>query len=76
MSKRQYENRIKNWKIKVITRRKENEYLKSRLKELRESRENWKNKYQLEKQQHKISLSNTKKTKGHHYSLLIVNAYS
>lgn len=72
MSKRQYENRIKNWKAKAIRRRKENEYLKSRVKELKESRENWKNKYQIEKQQHEISLSNTKKAKGHHYSLLIV----
>lgn len=39
MSKRQYEDRIKNWKCKAISRRKENDYLKSRIKELLDSRD-------------------------------------
>lgn len=75
MSKRRYEDRIKNWKSKAISRRKENEYLKSRHKELIASRDNWKRKYQIEKSKHETTLANianSKKAKGHHYSLLIV----
>lgn len=72
MSKRQYEDKIKNWKSKAIARRKENDYLKSRNKELIESRDNWKQKYQSEKSRDVITLSNGKKAKGHHYSLMIV----
>ena len=72
MSKRQYENRIKNWKTKAIERRKENEYLKSRLKELTLSRDNWKRKYQTEKLSATHILLNSKKAKGHHYSLQLV----
>jgi len=72
MSKRQYEDRIKNWKTKAISRRLENEYLKSRLKELEQSRDNWKKKYQKEKEGHRVTLLNGRKAKGHHYNLLIV----
>lgn len=72
MSKRQYEDRAKNWKCKAIIRRKENAYLKSRIKELTESRDKWKTKYKESKQSHEITLSKGKKAKGHHYSLSIV----
>ena len=72
MSKRQYEDSVKNWKDKAISRRKENDYRKQREKELIESRDRWKAKYQAEKLAHKSTLLNGKKAKGHHYSLLIV----
>ncbi|WP_338790948.1 hypothetical protein [Bernardetia sp. MNP-M8] len=72
MSKRQYEYRIKNWKSKAMARRKENDYLKSRIKELLDSRDSWKKKYQAEKLQGKLNLS-TKKAKRHQYSLQVVN---
>lgn len=72
MSKRRYEDRVKNWKDKAISRRKENDYRKKREKELIESRDMWKAKYQAEKLAHKTTLLNGKKAKGHHYSLLIV----
>jgi len=72
MSKRLYEDRIKNWKGKAISRRKENDYRKKREKELIVSRDNWKAKYQAEKLSHKNTLLAGKKAKGHHYSLVIV----
>ena len=72
MSKRQYEDSVKNWKDKAISRRKENDYRKQREKELIKSRDRWKAKYQAEKLAHKSTLLNGKKAKGHHYSLLIV----
>jgi hypothetical protein len=72
MSKRRNEDRIKNWKSKAIERRKENDDLKSRNKELLLSRDNWKRKYQEEKSEHRVRLFNSKKAKGHHYSLMLV----
>ena len=72
MSKRRYEDRIKKWKTKAISRRKENDYLKKREKELRKSRDKWKSKYQSEKLAHKKRLLDGKKAKGHQYSLVIV----
>jgi hypothetical protein len=72
MSKRRDEDRIKNWKSKAIERRKENDDLKSRNKELLLSRDNWKRKYQEEKSEHRVRLFNSKKAKGHHYSLMLV----
>ncbi|MFK7950095.1 MAG: hypothetical protein AB8G11_21065 [Saprospiraceae bacterium] len=72
MSKRQYEVRIKNWKTKAISRRKENEYLKKREQELIKSRDKWKSKYQAEKLVCKKVLLDSKKAKGHHYNLVLV----
>lgn len=72
MSKRRYEDRVKNWKDKAISRRKENDYRKKREKELIASRDRWKAKYQAEKLAHKNMLLEGKKAKGHHYSLVIV----
>ncbi|AFM05070.1 hypothetical protein Fleli_2715 [Bernardetia litoralis DSM 6794] len=72
MSKKLYEDSIKKWKFKAISRRKENDYLKSRNKELAESRDNWKQKYQSEKLSHKISFSQGKKAKRHQYNLDVV----
>jgi hypothetical protein len=72
MSQRQYEYRLKNWKSKAISRRKENDYLKRREKELIKSRDSWKHKYQSEKLAHKNTLLKGKKAKGHHYSLELV----
>lgn len=72
MSKRRYEDRVKNWKDKAISRRKENDYRKKREKELIASRDSWKAKYQAEKLAHKNTLLDGKKAKGHHYSLVIV----
>ena len=56
MSKRQDEVRIKNWKTKAISRRKENDYLKKREKELIQSRDSWKEKYKAAKLSHKKKL--------------------
>ena len=72
MSKRQYEDRLKNWKTKAISRRKENDYLKKREQELIKSRNKWKARYQAEKLAHKKTLLDGKKAKGHQYSLVIV----
>jgi hypothetical protein len=73
MSKRLCEDRIKNWKSKAISRRKENESLKRRNKELLASSAHWKKKYQAEKLAHKKSLFQGKKAKGHQYNLELVN---
>ena len=72
MSKRQYEDKVKKWKTKAILRREENDYLKKRVKELLQSRDKWKAKYQSEKLSHKKTLLDGKKAKGHQYSLVIV----
>ena len=63
MSKRHYEDKIKKWKTKAISRRKEDDYLKKREKELLQSRDKWKSKYQLEKLAHKKTLLDGKKRK-------------
>jgi len=73
MSQRLYEDRIKKWKFKAITRRKKIDSLKSRNKELIGSRDYWQEKYKLEKSAHKKSLFQGKKAKGHHYNLELVN---
>jgi len=72
MSKRRYEDRVKNWKTKAISRREEIHYLKKRVKELERSRDNWKEKCQSEKLAHKKTLLDSRKAKSHHYSLKIV----
>ena len=38
---------VNNWKDKAIARRKENEQLKKRIKELTTSRDGWKSKYKF-----------------------------
>ena len=77
MSKGQYEDRIKNWKAKAISRRKDNEGLRRRIKELTQSRDNWKNKYKSLQLDGKSSSSSDlvegPRAKGHHYSLLLVS---
>jgi len=73
MSQRLYEDRIKKWKSKAITRRKKIDSLKSRNKELIDSRDYWQEKYKLEKSAHKKSLFAGKKARGHQYNLELVN---
>jgi len=72
MSQRQNEDRLKNWKAKAITRRKEISYLKQRVNELAESRDNWKHKCMTSKQSSSLDLFTDHKAKGHHYSLVLV----
>jgi len=73
MSKRQNKDTENNWKAKAINRRKENEKLRKRLKEVMESRTNWKNKYKELKKGGISSCSlEGEKAAKHQYSLLIV----
>lgn len=73
MSQGHYEDRLKNWKNKAITRSQENSYLRKRIKELVRSRDNWKRKFMQSKACSSLDLSAGGKAKGHHYSLLLVN---
>lgn len=72
MSQGQDKDRLKNWKSKAITRRKENSYLKQRIKELAASRDNWKRKCMASKHSSSLELSSGEKAKAHHYSLVLV----
>jgi len=62
-----------NWKGKAIARRKENEKLRKRLKELKASRDGWKNKYKaLKSTANKPNFVSGQKASRHQYSLAIV----
>ena len=66
-------DKANTWKKKAIVRRKENEKLRKRVKELREGREGWKQKYKEQKK--RLNKSRTlqgEKAAKHHYSLALV----
>jgi hypothetical protein len=70
----QYKYRANNWKKKAIYRREENEKLKKRIKELKDSRDAWKLKCQREKNtKNSCSIFEGEKAERHHYSLALTN---
>jgi len=72
-SKGQSKDKANRWKDKAIYRRKENEKLRKRLKELKSSREGWKDKCKaLKSRENKSSLISEQKASRHQYSLAIV----
>ena len=74
LSKGQQKDKDNNWKTKAINRRKENEKLRKRNKELIQSRDNWKTKYKtLKKTKKSIGCTlESEKALKHQYSLLII----
>ena len=72
-SKGQTKDKTNSWKTKAISRRKENEKLRKRNKELTQSRDVWKEKYKTLKKVSKTSQSLTnEKASKHQYSLPII----
>ncbi len=70
---RQDKDRANRWKAKAISRRKENEKLRKRIKELTQSREGWKKKYQLRKTRLSTpSFLEGEKARHHQYSLSLI----
>lgn len=64
---------VNKWKEKAITRRKENEKLRKRIRELIKSREGWKKKYQEEKESTKrTAVVEGEKARHHQYSLALI----
>lgn len=63
MSQGFYQDRVKNWKSKAISRRKKIDSLKRRNKELIDNRDSWQEKYKLEKSAHKKVFFKVKKLK-------------
>lgn len=73
LSNGQTKDRVKNWKDKAISRRKENDRLHKRNKELKASRELWKSKYKtLRLEVKKTSCISNQKASRHQYSLTII----
>jgi hypothetical protein len=73
VSNGQDKTRDKTWKSKAQHRGAENKRLKKRYKELEKSRDLWKRKSQMLKEQVKtLTITSGKKAKGHQYSLLLV----
>jgi hypothetical protein len=61
-----------HWKIKAISRGKENNFLRKRIKELARGRQDWKRKYLALKNSAKSSVFDGEKAARHQYSLAIV----
>lgn len=73
MSKGQTKDSENNWKLKAVSRSKENAKLRKRIKELIKSRDLWKGKYQtLKKRYIGSSVLVGEKALKHQYSLVIV----
>ena len=72
-SKRQVKVTVNKWKEKAIARRKENEKMKKRIKELRASRDNWKSKYKAQQNHEQADqILQGQKAARHQYSLQVV----
>lgn len=72
LSKGHDKDTAKNWKNKAISRGKENNFLRKRIKELQASRASWKDKYFALKKAPKTSAFEGPKAARHQYSLVLV----
>ena len=72
-SEGQPKGRLNKWRGKAIFRRKENEKLRKRIKELERSRSRWKEKHKLLQERIEVGAKlSTQKAARHQYSLSII----